>query len=141
MLGSSDATWRFRLFWLSLALFSSAVSFSGCASGAAPNPFVDEWSTDVLSLRVVSRHSYNVSVFLSIGGRRRLLGEVRSNQWEYFEFGYPPGRALMLELESEIGETYRVPGTLIPGGRRVELLIPRNLRDSDYIRRPPDSGR
>ena len=115
----------------------STVCLGGCASATSENPFRENWAVHAVILRVESRHNYNVSVYVNATGRRELVGEVRANSRDFFEFNYPESRALMLELESEIGETYRLPGTLFPGGGRVELVVGRNLRQSDYIRRVP----
>jgi hypothetical protein len=110
---------------------------SGCAGATANNPFASGANTDVFSFMVYSQHDYHVDIYVNPSGRRQRLGTVRSNQQEFFQFRYPASRPLMVELESELGESYRIPSTVFTGGGRVDLRIARNLRDSRFIRRDP----
>jgi hypothetical protein len=118
---------------------AAAFLLVGCASAASDNPFSGDWNRGVLTLFVDSRHDYNVDLYISPSGRRQRLGTVRANTQEFFRFEYPTDRPLMIELESELGEHYRVPAAVFTGGGRVDLRIQRNLRDSQYIRRAPQN--
>jgi len=110
---------------------------ASCASAATDNPFTGGSNADVFSLMVYSQHDYYVDIYVNATGRRQLLGTVRSNQQEFFQFRYPASRPLMLELESELGEHYRIPTAVFNGGGRIDLGIARDLRNSRYIRRQP----
>jgi hypothetical protein len=121
------------------ALFCLFLVLVGCASGGS-NPFADATNVDVYLLRAESRNDFEVRVFINPGGRRQLVGTVPGNGLEFFEFRYPAGRALNIELESRMGDRYRIPATPFPGGGRVELLVFEDLRRSGYIRRSPASN-
>lgn len=115
--------------------FVLVLALEGCASGGSGNPFDDAANLDLYNLRVQSRNLYDVSVYAVIKRRRHLIGVVSSNRLEFFEFEYPSGLPLMLELESEIGDRYRIPSFPFNGGGRVDLNVDNNLRRSGYVRR------
>ena len=54
-----------------------------------------------------------------------------------FEFEYPAGRPLYIELETRLGDRFRVPGISFPGGGRVDMIISSTLRNSGFVRRAP----
>lgn len=107
----------------------------GCASGSAGNPFDQTSAGDIYQLRVESRSSYDVSIYVDAGERRQLLATIRPRSIEFIEFQYPVGRPLRLELESMVGERYRVPPGPALGGGRVDLIILENIRRSGFVRR------
>jgi hypothetical protein len=107
---------------------------SGCAT-TSDNPFTEATNLDAFLLRVESRHADEVSVYIAPGGRRELVGTVPSYGVEFLEFQYPAGRALAIELESRLGDRFRVPPVSFPGGGRVDFVIPRELRGSTFVRR------
>jgi len=106
----------------------------GCVSGGSGNPFDDSANLDWYNLRVQSRNLYDVSVYAVLKGRRHLIGVASPNRLEYFEFEYPSGLPLMVELESEIGDRYRIPSVPFIGGGRVNLLVSNELRRSGFVR-------
>jgi hypothetical protein len=89
---------------------------------------------EVFLLRVESRNMYDVSVYVIPAGRRQLVGTVRANGVEFFEFEYPLGVPLSVELETKIGDRYRIPTAPIFGGGRVDLFISNTLRRSGFRR-------
>jgi hypothetical protein len=120
----------------SAGLFS-VLLLTGCALGGSSNPFVETSNTEAYLLRVESRNSFEVSVYIIPAGRRQLVGTVPGNGLEYFEFEYPAGRPLSVELEGRMGDRYRIPSILFPGGGRVDLLVYDDLRRSGFVRRAP----
>jgi len=88
------------------------------------------------NLRVENRNLYEVSVYVVPRAQRRVLvGEVSPGRYEFLEFQYPVGLPLVVELENEIGDRYRIPRVPFIGGGRVELIVTDNLRRSGYVRR------
>jgi len=110
----------------------------GCASAGSDNPFDEAANMEAYLLRVESRNTYEVSVFINPGGRRQLVGTVPGNGLEFFEFVYPAGRPLNVELETRLGDRYRLPATPFMGGGRVDLMVQNTLRNSQFLRRIPD---
>ncbi|MCJ7627295.1 MAG: hypothetical protein MUO50_02795 [Longimicrobiales bacterium] len=93
---------------------------------------------DRFTLRVESRNTFDVSVYVSSAGKRQLVGTVSSNGLEFFEFEYPAGRPLNVELESRLGDRYRLPPLVFTGGGRLDLLISNELRRSGFVNRFPE---
>ena len=108
---------------------------AGCAIGGSDNPFVEGSNTDLYVLRVESQNSYDVEVYSVVSGRRTLLGTVQRNGLSYFEFEYPAGRILHVELETSFGDRYRVPSPPMQMGGRLELYVAGSLRRSVWGRR------
>jgi hypothetical protein len=104
---------------------------AGCATGGG-NPFVESTNVDAFRLRVESRNTYEVSVYLSVSGRRELVGTVPGNGLQYFEFEYPASRPLYIELETQLGDRYRVPPPPLSMGGLLDLYIYDELRRSVY---------
>lgn len=119
-------------------LFLLVVVAGGCAVGTASDPFDEAANMDTYLLRVESRNLHDVTIYANPGGRRRLVGVVRSNGMEFFEFEYPAMRPVNLELETRVGENYRLPGLPAPGGSRLDLIIEREIRRSGFVRRSPE---
>lgn len=118
-------------------LFLLFLAVAGCASGGADDPFSDTVNTDGFLLRVESSNTYEVEVYINPGGKRSQIGTVGASGLEFFEFEYPAGRPLYIELETRLGDRYRVPGISFPGGGRVDLVIRNTLRNSGFVRRAP----
>jgi hypothetical protein len=110
----------------------------GCASGQGSDPFSEAINRERFILRVESRNRYDVSVYVNPSGRRELLGTVSANGLEFFEFDYPSGRALFVELQTRLGDRYRVPSMPVLGGGRVDLMVYDDLRRSGFVRRAPE---
>ncbi len=111
------------------------LSLSGCASAGYNSPFDETSGTDIYQLRVESRSPYDVSIYIDAGGRRELLATIRAQTIEFLQFQYPFGRPLRIELETMVGDRYRVPPGPVLGGGRVELIIFENIRRSGFVRR------
>lgn len=107
-----------------------------CATGGG-NPFVESTNVDRYLLRVESQNTYEVSVYARPAGRRQLVGTVPGNGLEFFEFEYPAGRPLDLELETRLGDRYRLPALPTTGGGRIDLIVGSELRRSGFINRIP----
>ncbi|MGW8267651.1 MAG: hypothetical protein ACWGSQ_14900 [Longimicrobiales bacterium] len=106
----------------------------GCASGrpVADNPFDHSVSQGQVTLRVENQNLHDATIYLRTGGRRQELGTVGSRGVEFFEFPWSLDRPLDLEIELFVGERYRLPPYPFTSGRRLELLISSNLRQSSF---------
>jgi hypothetical protein len=118
-------------------LFLLLLGLTGCASGGSSDPFSQSINTDGFLLRVESRNTYEVEVYINPGGKRQLIGTVPANGLEFLEFEYPAGQPLYIELETRLGDRYRIPGISFPGGGRVDMMIMNTLRNSGFVRRSP----
>jgi len=116
------------------------LALEGCATGGRDNPFVESTRVDLIMLRVESRNLYQVSVYINPTGRRQLVGTVPPNGRVFFEFEYPSSRPLRLELESDIGDQYRIPSPPFAFGGRLYLLVNSTLRRSVFVSRSPDQS-
>lgn len=116
-------------------VFLSSLILFGCASATASNPFTEDSARNRYQIRVESRSTYDVSIYVDLAGRREFLATIRPRSIEFLEFEYPLGRPLRLELESILGDRYRIPPGSAQGGGRVDLIIYENLRRSVFIRR------
>lgn len=114
------------------------LSLGGCASFGQSNPFTEASNKDGYLLRVESRNTYDVKVYVVPAGRRELLGTVPANGLEFFQFEYPRGRPLNIELETRIGDRYRLPAAPFMGGGRVDLMAAGTLRNSYFVNRSSD---
>jgi hypothetical protein len=88
-------------------------------------------------LRVESRNSYEVNVYVNPYGRRQLIGTIPGNGLEFLEFEYPAELPLNVELETRLGDRYRMQPFRVPGGGRLDLVILSDLRRSSFVRRGP----
>jgi hypothetical protein len=132
MSGSTTAlNWNLpRLLRIAALLFFLVLE--GCATGRSSSPFDEATNLELYRLRVESRNTYEVSVYVNSSGRRQLLGTVSGNGLEYFEFEYPAARVLYIELESQLGDRYRVPPPPVTMVGRLELFIQSELRRSAF---------
>ncbi|MFH1764080.1 MAG: hypothetical protein ABIF09_07815 [Gemmatimonadota bacterium] len=138
MSGSGKAAGRNLLRWLRPTVLGLLLVLEGCATGGSSNPFDEATNMDVFTLRVESRNTFDVSVYVNPAGKRQLVGTVSSNGLEFFEFEYPAGRPLNVELETRVGDRYRLPPLVFTGGGRLDLLVSSELRRSGFVRRSPD---
>jgi len=134
MVGSATEANRSFPRLLRPALLLFFLVLEGCATAGSDNPFLESRSMGVFSLRVESRNMYDVSVYVIPAGRRQLVGTIRANGMEFFEFEYPLGMPLSVELETEIGDRYRIPTAPFFGGGRVDLFVSNDLRRSGFRR-------
>ncbi|MBT8397182.1 MAG: hypothetical protein HKO65_18865 [Gemmatimonadetes bacterium] len=136
MSANSARRGRDKIKALSLALLGSFLIFSGCSTGgSSENPFNQSTARDQWVLRVESRNSYETQLFIDLDGRRELLATLQPRTIQFVEFQYPLGRPLRLEVESFIGDRYRIPPGASIGGGRVDLIIFENIRRTTFVRR------
>jgi hypothetical protein len=138
MSGSRDLVSRRLLRFLGSGAIGLIVVLGGCATAGSSNPFVDATNMDSFLLRVESRNSLDVSVYVSPAGRRELVGTVQANGLEFFEFQYPAGRPLNVELETRMGDRFRLPTLPFTGSGRLDLVIASELRRSGFVNRAPE---
>jgi hypothetical protein len=123
---------RDRLLW-SLVLSGLVLTLGpgGCATPSASSPFDRQTNPgQALTLRVENRNLRDVTVFVRDGSRRQEIGTVNSRGVEFFTIPWFPGRPLDLEIESAMGERYRLSPYIYGGSGRLELIITPELRDS-----------
>jgi hypothetical protein len=111
---------------LCLALVLAA---QGCAAGGS-NPFDRSTNSEVLILRAENQNLYDAVVYVRPGGRRQELGRVAARNVQFFEFDWPVGMPLDLEIELTGGERHRLLPQPLRGGVRLELIIAAELRRS-----------
>jgi len=137
MSGSRKASAGYLSRFLRPAALGFFLVLEGCASGGSGNPFVESANMDVILLRVESRNTFEVSVYVSPAGKRQLVGTISPSGLEFLEFEYPSGRPLNIELETRVGDRYRLPPLLFTGGGRLDLLVSGELRSSVFVNRSP----
>lgn len=120
--------WKAGLLALSLAL-----STFGCAVGRRSNPFDESVRQETVILRAENRNIHDATLYLGRGTRRTELGPVSARGFEFFEFSWPVGVPLDLEIELAVGERFRLPPFPLRGGR-LELTINATLRRSTLRR-------
>lgn len=108
------------------------LAVGGCAGGRAieDNPFDRTVGQVQFTLRVENQNIHDATIFLRTGGRRQELGVVRSRGVEFFDFPWPQGTPLDVEIELAVGERHRLPPYPFSGGGRLELTVSSNLRQS-----------
>jgi hypothetical protein len=123
---------RNRLLW-SLVLSGLVLTLGpgGCATPSAGSPFERQTNPgQALTLRVENRNLRDATIFVRDGSRRQEIGTVNSRAVEFFAIPWNPGRPLDLEIESAVGERYRLSPYIYGGSGRLELIIAPELRDS-----------
>jgi hypothetical protein len=106
----------------------------GCGGGRPieDNPFDRSAGQGQVTLRVENQNIHDATLYLRTGGKRQELGTVRSRGVEFFEFSWSYDRPLDLEIELFVGERHRMPPHPFISGRRVDLVISSNLRQSIF---------
>lgn len=123
---------RYPLRDLALAGLLLILAGAGCAGGLAveDNPFDRTVGENPVTLRVENRNIHDATIYLRTGGRRQELGTVDARGIQFFDFPWQGGAPLNLEIELSVGERHRLPPYPFGGGRRLELTISPNLRQS-----------
>ena len=106
----------------------------GCATTSSGNPFSATADMDAFLMRVESQNSNEVSVYINPSGKRELLGTVPPRGLEFFEFSYPARSPLRVEVETSMGDRFRIPSPTLAGGGRLDLVVSNNLRRSAFRR-------
>lgn len=113
-----------------LLALSLALSGFGCVPGRASNPFDETTRYETVILRAENRNLHDAILYLGRGARRTELGPVSARALEFFEFTWPVGVPLDLEIELTVGERFRLPAFPLSGGLRLELTINATLSRS-----------
>ena len=124
-LGKTRAGFASEIGLLCLVLI---LATEGCA-GSAGSPFDQSSRQETQILRVENQNLYDAVVFIRPAGRRQELGRVDARNVQFFEFPWPIGAPLDLEIELTVGERHRLLPQPLRGGR-VELIIASDLRRS-----------
>lgn len=124
----------FALGWKAgLLALSVALSGVGCLGGRSSNPFDESTRRETVILRAENRNLHDAILYLGRGTRRTELGTVSARGFQYFEFSWPVGVPLDLEIELTVGDRFRLPAFPLRGGR-LELTINATLRRSTLRR-------
>ncbi|MFC1661443.1 hypothetical protein ACFL3S_08350 [Gemmatimonadota bacterium] len=113
----------------SLLCLCLAAAGAGCAVGGSSNPFDESSRQETVVIRAENHNLHDATVYLRRGGRRQELGSVGARGFQFFEFPWPIGAPLDVEIELSVGERYRLPPFPLRGGR-LELTISSTLRRS-----------
>lgn len=105
-----------------------------CASGRGDNPFQGPMNTDTVILQVVNQNRYDAEIYLRPRGRRELLATINSGGLQVYDFQWPSGVPLTLELELTVGGRHRLPPFSFSGADRLVLTIARDLNRSTLRR-------
>ena len=106
-----------------------------CAgSRGAENPFREGIGTETVILQVVNQNGYDAEIYLRPGTRRELLATIASGGFQIYEFQWPPGVPLSLELELSVGGRHRLPPLTFSGADRLQLTIAADLTRSTLRR-------
>ena len=117
-----------------LGLALALLLVSACATGTSPSPFDARGTQDAISLRVENRNIHDATLLLLRGKERRELGKVRGGALQYFEFAWPAGLPLDMEIQLQVGERYRLPPFPYVGGGQIGLTVASELRRSAFAR-------
>ena len=120
-------------FVVTLAL-GALLLVEGCASGGTENPFDGPLSTETVILQVTNRNRYDVEIYISPGGRRELLATIASGGFQVYEFQWPPGVPLSMELALEAGGRHRLPPFTFGGVDRLVLTVATDITRSTLSR-------
>jgi hypothetical protein len=105
-----------------------------CAGGTGKNPFQGPMETDTVILQVVNRNRYDAEIYLRPRGRRELLATIHSGGLQVYDFQWPSGLPLSLELELTVGGRHRLPPFSFSGVDRLVLTIAPDLNRSTLRR-------
>jgi len=106
----------------------------GCVSGGTENPFDGPLSTETVILQVTNRNRYDVEIYISPGGRRELLATIASGGFQVYEFQWPPGVPLSMELALKVGGRHRLPPFTFGGVDRLVLTVATDITRSTLSR-------
>ena len=110
------------------------LSLDGCASGRTENPFQGPLTTETVVLQVTNRNRYDAEIYIIPGGRRELLATIASGGFQVYEFQWPPGVPLAMELQLAVGGRHRLPPFSFSGVDRLVLTVASDLTRSTLRR-------
>lgn len=106
----------------------------GCASGRSGNPFQGSLNTETVTVQVTNRNRYDAEIYLMPGGRRELLATVASGGFQVYEFQWPSGVPLSMEIGLSVGGRHRLPPFSFSGVDRLVLTVAADLTKSTLRR-------
>ena len=106
----------------------------GCAGGRTENPFDGPIGTEPVILQVTNRNRYDAEIYLRRGNERDLLATIVSGGIQVYEFEWPRGVPLSMELELTVGGRHRLPPLSFSGVDRLVLTIATDLTRSTLRR-------
>jgi len=124
---------RVAPFVITFAL-GAVLALEGCASGRTENPFQGSLSTETVVLQVTNQNRYDAEIYLRPGSRRELLATITSGGFQVYEFQWPPGVPLSMELELAVGGRHRLPPFSFSGVDRLVLTVAPDLTRSTLRR-------
>jgi hypothetical protein len=90
--------------------------------------------TETVILQVTNQNGYDAEIYLRPGNNRKLLATIRSGGFQVYEFQWPPGVPLSLELELSVGGRHRLPPFTFSGVDRLVLTVAADLTRSTLRR-------
>ena len=102
----------------------------GCASGRSENPFQGSLNTETVTLQATNRNRYDAEIYIMPGGRRELLATIASGGFQVYEFQWPSGVPLSMELALEVGGRHRLPPFTFGGVDRLVLTVATDITRS-----------
>lgn len=116
---------------LALGALAIVLSLTGCRSGRmADNPFQRAETAETVILRVENRNMYDARIYVRPRGRRTHLATINGQDMRYYEFPWPAGMPLDLEVDLTVGGRFRPPPLIMTPGIRVNLIIASPVRRS-----------
>lgn len=116
---------------LALGVLSIVASFTGCGGGRmADNPFQRAEAEETVILRVENRNTYDARIYVRPRGRRTHLATINGHDMQFYEFSWPSGMPLDLEVDLTVGGRFRPPPLIMTPGIRVNLFIAPEVRRS-----------
>jgi hypothetical protein len=107
----------------------------GCASGGGTeNPFDGPLNTETVILEVRSQNRYDTEIYIVPGGRREHVATIPSGGFQVYEFQWPPGVPLIMELQLSVAGRHRLPPFSFSGVDRLVLIVAPDLTKSTLRR-------
>ena len=110
------------MFVITVALGAILV-LEGCAGSRVESPFQGPVTTETVTLQVSNQNRYDAEIYIIPGSRRELLATIASGGFQVYEFQWPPGVPLSMELELTVGGRHRLPPFSFSGVDRLVLTV------------------
>mgnify|MGYP001821229985 CR=1 FL=1 len=119
---------------LGVVVFGGLLFLAGCAGRQSGNPFQGTLNTEPVILQATNQARYDVEIYIRPGGRRELLATLRSGGFQVYEFRWPSGVPLSMELEFVSGGRHRLPPFPFSGVERLVLTVATDITRSTLRR-------